>query len=444
MRSSPRFTLSHSGLTGLLIALVSVAALFTTAGAREAASSSTFSWQTLFDGSSTSQWRGYKQEAFPAKGWVVEDGWLRVVAGGGGGDLISTGEYENFELELEWKAAKGANSGIMYLTGEEEGAPWMTAPEYQIFDDEDAHSTSDTSAGSMYALYAPENKTLHPAGTVNRARIVVASNRIDHYLNGVLVCSAVRESKDWNARVKKSKFGSMKLFGTLDRGHIALQDHGNDVWFRNIRIRELSENEAELGKRDRIDLFNGRDLAGWDFHLKDAGATMAGTWSVDNGLLVCKGTPAGYLMTEKDYTSFHLVVEWRWNPVTKEAGNSGVLLRKVGEDKVWPQSIEAQLKSGRAGDFYSIGDFPMKTDPERRNGRHAAHLRANEYPAGQWNRYDITVQGEKIELRVNGEVLNTATDCEVIPGRVCLQSEGTEIQFRTVQLYPGEQRKSAL
>ncbi len=450
MRSTlqfPRFRFSGMALAVGLLALVSGAACANSSvpsaesgevGDGKQKSARFTLWQVLFDGNSTDQWRGYRRDTFPEKGWVVEDGWLRVVAGGGGGDIISVGEYENFEFELEWKAAKDANSGIMYLTGEEEGAPWMTAPEYQILDDGEAHSASDISAGAMYALYAPEKKTLHPAGKVNRARIVVASNRIDHYLNGVLVCSAVRGSKDWNERVAKSKFGSMARFGTLDRGHISLQDHGNDVWFRNIRIRELSPAEAALGKRARIDLFNGRDLAGWTCHLNDTIAKLEDTWHVADGLLVCKGTPAGYLMTAEEHTNYHLVVEWRWNPETKRAGNSGVLMRKVGPDKVWPKSIEAQLMSGRAGDFYSIGEFPMETDPTRRNGRHTAHLRANEHPAGEWNRYDITVDGEEIELRVNGVLLNRATGCEVVPGAIGLQSEGTEIQFRTVRIYPAE------
>ena len=318
-------------------------------------------WKLLFDGKTSKGWRGFKKEAFPEEGWSIEDGWLHV--GGGGGDIITVGQYENFELSLEWKAAPKANSGIMYL--EEEGTPWMTAPEYQVFDDPDPHSTENTSAGGLYGLYSPTGKTLRPSGEVNRTRIVIAGPRIEHGLNGFLVLTAMRGSEDWNERVKASKFSSMPKFGLASRGHICLQDHGDDVWFRHIKIRELSPEEAALGPRKSIDLFDGRSLDGWTYHLNEEGASWEDTWQVRDGIIVCKGTPAGYIRTMANHTNYHLVVEWRWSPYTKKGGNSGVLMRMVGEDKVWPRCIEAQLMSGRAGDFYNIGEFPMQPDPER-------------------------------------------------------------------------------
>ncbi len=391
-------------------------------------------WRTLFDGSTTHDWRGFRKETFPENGWSVEDGWLHVEAGGGGGDIVSVDQFRNFELTLEWKAAPNGNSGIMYLTGESEGAPWMTAPEYQIFADATPHKDESTSAGGLYALYSPKGKTLNPAGEVNHARIVVVSNRIEHYVNGVLVLSAVRGSEDWNRRVAASKFASMPKFGTLDRGHICLQDHGDDVWFRNVRIREIPEWEAEVEKQDFKDLYNGRDLSGWTSYLSGDGAKMEDVWRVEDGILICRGTPAGYIRTKEDFTNFHLVVEWRWNPVTRKTGNSGVLFRQVGPDKVWPRSIEAQLMAGSAGDFWNIGEFPMKADPARTRGRNTKHVRANEFPAGAWNRYDILARGGVVELRVNGELLNRATSCWETAGKICLQSEGTEIQFRRVRI----------
>ena len=163
---------------------------------------------------------------------------------------------------------------------------------------------------------------------------------------------------------------------------------------------------------------------------------MADTWKVQDGILHCAGQPIGYIRTEQDYTNYHLVVEWRWDPVTKKTGNSGVLMRMVGPDRIWPRSIEAQLMAGRAGDFWNIGQFPMKVAEDRTNGRHTAHLHANEKEPGEWNRYDILVAGERVELRVNGELLNSADECLETPGKICLQSEGAPIQFRTVRLYP--------
>ena len=399
-------------------------------------STATDAWHTLFDGTDTAQWRGFRKDAFPEQGWSIEEGWLRVHAGGGGGDIITKGAYSSFDLRFEWKCAPGANSGVMFGVDESQGAPWLTGPEYQILDDGEAHSSSDTSAGALYALVPPRGKTLRPAGEVNHGRIVVAGDRIDHYLNGVLVASTMWGSDDWRTRVEKSKFASMPTFGTVRRGHIALQDHGNDVWFRNIEIRRLPAREIELAKGERIRLLDGKDFANWTFHLAEEDARLEDTWSLRDGVLVCTGSPAGYLKTKKTFTNFHLVVEWRWDPVTKKAGNSGVLLRQVGEDRVWPKCVEAQLMSGRAGDFYNIGEFPMRGAPDRTNGRHTAHLRANEHPVGQWNRYDITVRGDRVELRVNGELLNTATEVWETAGHIGLQSEGTEIHFRTVDLYP--------
>jgi hypothetical protein len=392
-------------------------------------------WKLLFDGKSPTGWRGFKQDAFPVKGWAVEDGWLHVVAGGGGGDIVTTGEYGDFELSLEWKAGKGANSGIMVRVSEDTDTPWMSAPEFQVFDDADPHDIAKTSAGAMYDLYPPVKKSLKPAGEVNHARIVVAGNRIEHWLNGVLVVDAVLGSEDWKARLAASKFAEMPHFAKSERGRISLQEHGDDVWFRSIKIRELPAAEVALLGRERVDLFDGRTLEGWAHHLETPDAKREDTWRVEDGVLICSGSPAGYIRTIADYTNYHLVVEWRWPP-GKEPGNSGVLLRQVGEDKVWPKSIEAQLYSGHAGDFWCIGGFPMTTDPARTNGGNTKHTKPNENAPGEWNRYDILVDGGTVELRVNGELLNNATGCEEVPGKICLQSEGAEIHFRTVRLYP--------
>jgi len=163
---------------------------------------------------------------------------------------------------------------------------------------------------------------------------------------------------------------------------------------------------------------------------------MEDTWKVEDGVVICSGTPAGYLKTKEQYTNYLLVVEWRWSPTTKKAGNSGVLLRQIEDDKVWPRCVEAQLMSERAGDFYNIGEFPMRGDPERTKGRHTEHTHSNDYPVGEWNRYDILVSGDRVELHVNGQLLNVATEVLEVPGHICLQSEGTEIHFRTVDLYP--------
>lgn len=182
-------------------------------------------------------------------------------------------------------------------------------------------------------------------------------------------------------------------------------------------------------------LFNGKDLSGWEYVSRDKESKLENVWSVQDGILVCQGKPVGYIRTKEKFTNYHLVVEWRW-PEGKRPGNSGVLVRMVGEDKVWPKSIEAQLQNGNAGDFWNIGNFQMKTAPDRTKGRNTKKLKGNEKPLGEWNRYDILCDGGHVVLKVNGEVLNEATDCAEIAGHICLQSEGAEIHFRTVKLVP--------
>lgn len=199
--------------------------------------------------------------------------------------------------------------------------------------------------------------------------------------------------------------------------------------------------QAEEKKAREIRLFNGKDLSGWTFFLADPTAKKEDVWSVDakEGVLICKGNPVGYLRTEKDYTNFILKLEWRFSPVTKKAGNSGVLLRVVGPDKIWPKSIEAQLYSEHAGDFWLIGGTQLQTPPERidpNNPNHRLRTRTNEKPIGEWNTYEITCNGDRITLKVNGEVLNEGTGAEVVPGKIALQSEGTEIHFRNIRLIP--------
>ena len=159
-------------------------------------------------------------------------------------------------------------------------------------------------------------------------------------------------------------------------------------------------------------------------------------FAVEDGLLKCKGLPIGYIRTRTKYESFRLVVEWRFDPESG-GGNSGVLMRLHGPDKVWPRSIEAQLNSGDAGDIWNIGDFPMKTVNERVSGRRTVKSSpSNEKPLGGWNRYEITLDGGNLELKVNGLVQNTATDCATVEGFIALQSEGVPIEFRKVTLQP--------
>jgi 3-keto-disaccharide hydrolase len=198
---------------------------------------------------------------------------------------------------------------------------------------------------------------------------------------------------------------------------------------------------ARGGDSAEIVLFNGKDFTGWTYFLSDPNAKMEDVWSIDKeqGIILCKGNPLGYIRTTADYTNYVLRLQWRFNPVTKKAGNSGVLLRVQMPDKVWPKSIEAQLQSGQAGDFWLIDEARLNTPVERVDQgtpRHRLRTKTNEKPIGEWNDYEITVDGDRVTLKVNGEVLNGGTGAEEIPGKIALQSEGAEIQFRNIRLTP--------
>jgi hypothetical protein len=197
-------------------------------------------------------------------------------------------------------------------------------------------------------------------------------------------------------------------------------------------------------KCQAVALFNGENLEGWDYFLVEPDVEMDDVWSVRDGLLVCKGEPMGYLATKKEYTNFRLIVEWRWAP-GKPAGNSGVLMRITGKPQPLPKCVEAQLKSGSAGDVYGFHGFPVEGDDTRSvsaEGKMIGKLsgvkksKGNEKEPGEWNRYDITLSGGDLSLMVNGEKVNEATGLDVVAGKIGLQSEGGEIHFRTVQLIP--------
>lgn len=197
-------------------------------------------WKLLFDGKTTTGWRGFQKKAFPNQGWVVQDGCLKHEAKGGGGDIITTGQYDNFELELDWRIARGGNSGIMYRVSEDEPQTWHTGPEYQILDD-DKHpdgKNPKTSAASVYGLIAPQNKVLRPVGEFNHTRIVVEGNHVEHWLNGKKVVEYNLNSDEFKKLVDASKFKNLSRFGRIAKGYIALQDHGDEVWYCHIKLRE--------------------------------------------------------------------------------------------------------------------------------------------------------------------------------------------------------------
>ena len=216
--------------------------------------------ELLFDGSSFDGWRGYDRSDVPGA-WSIEDGALKVNGARpgdtlrDGGDLIyAAKKFKNFELELEWKISKGGNSGIHYLGQEVKGEPlYISAPEYQVLDNENHPDAQygiagNRQAASLYDMIPAEPQNTLPYGQWNKTRIVVKDKHVAHYQNGKKVLEYRLGSPEWETLLNNSKFGSERwpeAFGLMIRcgeepGYIGLQDHGDDVWFRNITVRELN------------------------------------------------------------------------------------------------------------------------------------------------------------------------------------------------------------
>ena len=195
--------------------------------------------EVLFDGKSMDMFRGYQQEAI-GDGWSVEDGTLHF-DGSGGGDIITKKEYGSFELTFEWKISAGGNSGVMYRVKQGDAKPYKTGVEYQILDN-DKHrdgKNRSTSAGAIYALYQPGDKQPKAVGQWNQSKIVVDGDKVEHWLNGDKVAEAEIGSDAWNEKIASSKFATWEKFAKSKRGHIALQDHDDKVWYRDIKIKAM-------------------------------------------------------------------------------------------------------------------------------------------------------------------------------------------------------------
>lgn len=209
-------------------------------------------WTILFDGTSTAGWRGYDTTAFPSQGWEIVDGTLHCIgsgageAGGLGGDIIYDKKFSNFELSLEWKISEGGNSGIFFLAQEIPGEPiYKSSPEMQILDnvkhpDAILGVNGNRQAGSLYDLIPANPQNTKPVGEWNQVGILCYQGTVVFKSNGANVVEFHLWTDDWKKMVENSKFKDWEWFvNPAKEGFIGLQDHGNDVWFRNIKIKEL-------------------------------------------------------------------------------------------------------------------------------------------------------------------------------------------------------------
>ncbi len=199
-------------------------------------------WVSLMD---STKWRGYNMDHLP-NNWVIADGVIECLgkAGDMGGDIITNEQFENFELQLEWKISKGGNSGVFYNVVEDTiyHSPYQTGPEYQILDDvgfpepiEDWQKT-----GADYAMFVANNKKiLKPVGEWNATIIKVNNGKVEHWLNGEMIVAFDRASEEWKEKRNSGKWTDYPDYGKSNLGHLALQDHGAGVWFKNVKVKRL-------------------------------------------------------------------------------------------------------------------------------------------------------------------------------------------------------------
>jgi hypothetical protein len=199
-------------------------------------------WKLLFDGKSLDGWRVFKRK--DTKGWTVKDGAI-FLEKPGSGDLLTDAQYGNFEFSVDWKFAdgkiRGNNSGIIYRAGEQGAETWVTGPEMQVMNEPPDAKLNKNSGGALYDLYAPKTNALKPGSEWNTFKIVANGKHLEQWVNGVKVVDADIGSPDWNKRIAKSKWKNNAQFASLPSGHIALQDHGAQIAFRNVKLKVLRE-----------------------------------------------------------------------------------------------------------------------------------------------------------------------------------------------------------
>lgn len=211
-------------------------------------------WILMFDGKTSDGWRGYGKDHFPA-GWEITEGTIKMIGSGkgeagaeDGGDVIFNQEFENFNWKLEWKISEGGNSGIFYLGQEntELGPIWKTAPEMQVLDN-DKHPDAilgkdgNRKAGSLYDIFPADPQNAKPVGEWNQVEIIVYKGTVVHKQNGVVVVEYHLWTDEWNEAVAGSKFPGLNpdWADVSSKGYLGLQDHGDDVWFRNLKVKAL-------------------------------------------------------------------------------------------------------------------------------------------------------------------------------------------------------------
>ena len=380
-------------------------------------------WQLLWDGETSNGWRSAKAPDFPVEGWTIGDGMLQVWENGGaesthGGDIITVDQYENFWLSVDFKMTKGANSGIKYFVRPDlynvvEAS--AIGCEFQVLDDKnhpDAHLGVDDNRtlGSLYDLIrADKSDAWFNGGQWNTAWVKVEGNHVEHWLNGTKILEYERNNQMFNALVQCSKYKNWENFGNHRKGHILLQEHGNEVFYRNVLIKVLPDTEevetpvATLSEADLTEgwtsLFDGKSLEGWRSVKEDKIPELG--WAVEDGVLVVNPVPGergGDLMTQKAYGDFMFSLEFKLT----EGANSGIKYfinpgtypdPSIGcEFQILDDTLHPDAKLGVAGNRTAGSLYDLiRADKDAAN-----------FQLYDWNTALIRVQGNHVEHWLNG------------------------------------------
>ncbi|MBN2474146.1 MAG: DUF1080 domain-containing protein [Pirellulales bacterium] len=415
-----------------VVVVVATAASFASAGDQPADEDG---FVSLFNGKDLDGWDG------DPRLWSVVDGAIRGQtteenpAHGNTFCVWRGGKLKDFVLKIKFRIQNG-NSGVQYRSREfdkwriggyqaevennpgkvgflydEAGRGWMVnVGDFMSVERADGNVQKNV-VGKVADVAALKEAGYYKMQDWNEYTITARGNHLVHYLNGYPMIEMIDNDPE----------------GRAMEGLLALQIHAGPpmvVEFKDIRLKQLQTRYGEA-----VRLFDGQSLDGWAFS-SDAEKEA---WSVKDGALATTGRPVGYIRAESDYTNFVLRMQVRH----LKPGNGGVLLRAVGEDKVWPRSLEAQGATGSIGDIFSIDQFPITAPPERTNGRHTRKAHdSNEKPLGQWNEYEIVLDGGELTLVVNGLVQNTATGCWETAGKIGFQAEGVPMEYRNIVLIP--------
>ncbi|MDR1171767.1 MAG: DUF1080 domain-containing protein [Bacteroidales bacterium] len=384
-------------------------------------------WELLFDGQTLNGWRDYNGTGLTAP-WVVEDGTLAALGKGGDGNgyIVTDKQYENFELAFDWKIAEGGNSGVLYHVVErpQYEVPYVTGPEFQLIDNIGFPEKLEDwqMACADYAMHVadPAKTKLKPAGDWNTSKIVFDNGHVEHWLNGGKVVEFEAWTDDWFQRKNSGKWENASEYGLAHRGVFALQDHGDRAWYRNIKLRELPRKlKAEA------DLFNGKDLQGWE---------VCGTekWFVEDGLLICESGPDkgyGYLATREYYDDFELTADFKQDA----DGNSGIFFRSYVEEgtKIAGWQVEVAPPNHDTGGIYeSYGRGWLVQIPDEKE---------NILKMGEWNTMRIAVKGNRITTFLNGTQMVDLEDEKIgkAQGRIALQIHnggGIKVSWKNLKL----------